>query len=194
MSGGIHRQGAEHALRTPGFHQLPGPLDEGRRLGSGDEESGPGPGLLGGLGGRLARQPHFGLEHGLFELGFAFGGISPNLNCHAVHGHTARSNGNCEDLTPADCRTAGTREGFGLTGMQLERNEHGAFVVSHVRSGSGAERIGVQPGDLLLGINGKVLEDDQALRRQVLTLRGQSRAFILVQRGAGRYHVAIPLT
>jgi serine protease Do len=81
-----------------------------------------------------------------------------------------------------------------ITGMQVERNEGGGFVVRSVRQGSGAERIGVQPGDLLLGINGRVLEDEQTLRRQILTLRGQARAFILVQRGAGRYHVAIPLT
>jgi S1-C subfamily serine protease len=52
----------------------------------------------------------------------------------------------------------------------------------------------VQPGDLLLGINGTALADASALRRQVLTLRGQSRALIVVQRGTDRYHVAIPLT
>jgi S1-C subfamily serine protease len=80
-----------------------------------------------------------------------------------------------------------------LTGMQLEAREGGGYVVSRVRNGSGAQRIGVQPGDLLLGINGRPLEGDPSLRRQVLALRGQSRAFILVQRGAGRYHVAIPL-
>ena len=81
-----------------------------------------------------------------------------------------------------------------LTGMRLDPAEQGGFVVRAVREGSGADRIGVQAGDLLLGINGTALADAKALRRQVLALRGQSRALIVVQRGNGRYHVAIPLT
>jgi serine protease Do len=81
-----------------------------------------------------------------------------------------------------------------LTGMQLDPAEQGGFVVRAVRDGSGADRIGVQPGDLLLGINGTALADANALRRQALALRGQSRALIVVQRGNDRYHVAIPLT
>jgi serine protease Do len=81
-----------------------------------------------------------------------------------------------------------------LTGMRLDPGEGGGFVVRSVRDGSGADRIGVQAGDLLLGINGTALADVNALRRQVLALRGQSRALIVVQRGNDRYHVAIPLT
>jgi hypothetical protein len=44
-----------------------------------------------------------------FVVGFAFGSaISGNLNCHAVHGHTARRNqGNCADLDAATCRSDG---------------------------------------------------------------------------------------
>ena len=80
-----------------------------------------------------------------------------------------------------------------LTGLQLEEHKGGGYLVQGVRDGSGAARIGMQEGDLLLGINGKPLQDAQALRRQVLALRGQSRALIVVQRGDGRYHVAIPL-
>jgi S1-C subfamily serine protease len=80
-----------------------------------------------------------------------------------------------------------------LTGLSLDPHDAGGFVVSAVREGSGAARIGVQTGDLLLGINGKALADEQVLRRQVLALRGQPQALIVVQRGAGRYHVTIPL-
>jgi serine protease Do len=80
-----------------------------------------------------------------------------------------------------------------LTGLVLEPHEGGGFVVRSVREGSGADRIGVQSGDLVLGINGRVLSDEQVLRRQVLALRGQVQALIVVQRGAGRYHVTIPL-
>jgi hypothetical protein len=37
-----------------------------------------------------------------FVVGFAFGGISPNLNCHAVHGRTARVR--CPSVTRDNCR------------------------------------------------------------------------------------------
>ena len=62
-----------------------------------------------------------------------------------------------------------------------------------VRPGSGAERIGFEPGDLILGINGRALADDCALHRAALDLRGRSRALVVVARRGGRYHVAVPL-
>jgi S1-C subfamily serine protease len=80
-----------------------------------------------------------------------------------------------------------------LTGMRLERSPGGVYAVAAVRQGSGAERIGVQAGDLLLAINGRALSDPASLRRSVVSLQGQTRALIMVQRGNGRYHVAIPL-
>lgn len=80
---------------------------------------------------------------------------------------------------------------LGLRLGQLQRG--GNFVVRAVRAGSGAARIGIQPGDLVLGINGRNLDDQDALRRSALELRGHHRALIVVQRGSGRYHVTIPL-
>ena len=80
-----------------------------------------------------------------------------------------------------------------LTGMRLEASEGGGFRVSAIRKGSGAARIGVLPGDSVLGINGQAIQAAADLRRSVLRLRGQSRALIVVQRGHGRYHVTIPL-
>ena len=62
-----------------------------------------------------------------------------------------------------------------------------------MRAGSGAARIGLQAGDLLLAVNGLPLQDAKALRRSALDLRGRSRALVVVQRGTGRYHVTIPL-
>jgi len=79
-----------------------------------------------------------------------------------------------------------------LTGLQLVESE-GRFQVSAVRNGSGAARIGIQAGDYVLGINGRAIAGAADLRRSVLRLRGQTRALIVVQRGNGRYHVAIPL-
>jgi serine protease Do len=81
----------------------------------------------------------------------------------------------------------------GLLGLSLERHRAGGFAVRSVREGSGAWRIGVRSGDVLLAVNGVALESEEALRRSVLDLRGRSRALIVVQRGSGRYHVTIPL-
>jgi serine protease Do len=81
-----------------------------------------------------------------------------------------------------------------LLGMQLRlREKAGNYEVRSVRAGSGAARIGIQPGDLVLGINGVALDGYEALRRSALDLRGRQRALIVVQRGSGRYHVAVPL-
>ncbi len=80
-----------------------------------------------------------------------------------------------------------------MIGVELEPLRGGGYRVSSVRSGSGAARIGIQPGDLVLGINGLALEDPDALRRSALDLRGRAQALVVVQRGSGRYHVTIPL-
>ncbi len=82
---------------------------------------------------------------------------------------------------------------FQLLGLELKPHNQGGFAVVRVRPGSGAAQIGVQPGDLLLRINGLPLDDAEALQRSVLDLRGRTRALLVVQRGAGRYHVSVPL-
>ncbi len=81
-----------------------------------------------------------------------------------------------------------------MLGFALEKAPEGGFRVMEVRSGSGAHQIGIEKGDLILGINGKPLGGQEALRRSVLDLRGRSRALVVVQRGRGRYHVTIPLS
>jgi len=80
-----------------------------------------------------------------------------------------------------------------LLGMDLAPADKGGYVVRSVRPGSGAERIGIQAGDVVLGINGRTLQDAEALRQSALDLRGRARAQVVVQRGGGRYHVTIPL-
>ena len=80
-----------------------------------------------------------------------------------------------------------------MLGVDLQPNPRGGYLVRSVRDGSGAAQIGIQSGDVVLGINGRTLEGDDALRRSVLDLRGRSHALVVVQRGEGRYHVTIPL-
>jgi serine protease Do len=80
-----------------------------------------------------------------------------------------------------------------ILGLGLAAAPGGGFTVTTVRGESGAARIGIAQGDRLLGINGKALDGEVALRKAVLDLRGRSRALIVVQRGHGRYHVAVPL-
>jgi serine protease Do len=80
-----------------------------------------------------------------------------------------------------------------LLGLTLEPAPRGGFAVSAVRAGSGAAQIGLRRGDVLLAIGGRTLSDAEALRRSVLALQGLPRALIVVARGGGRYHVALPL-
>ena len=81
-----------------------------------------------------------------------------------------------------------------MLGLALEPNERGGFRILHVTAESGAGRRGFRRGDLLLQINGRRLANRSDLQRSILALRGQSQALLVVQRGAGRYHVTVPLS
>src|SRR5262249_59778340 len=50
-------------------------------------------------------------------------------------------------------------------GLELRPAPGGGYAVSAVRAGSGAERIGIRPGGLGLGINGRLLDGGDPLRR-----------------------------
>ena len=65
--------------------------------------------------------------------------------------------------------------------------------VVEVDPAGGSARSGIEAGDRLLAINGRVLADDGALRRALIDLLGRPRALVVVQRGRGRYHVTVPL-
>ena len=72
--------------------------------------------------------------------------------------------------------------------------ERGLFRIADVRTGSGAEQIGLQPGDFVRAIDGQALENEQALRRAVLRLQGRDRTYIRVQRGRRLADVPLPLS
>jgi S1-C subfamily serine protease len=81
-----------------------------------------------------------------------------------------------------------------LLGLSLARADGGGFRVKSVRTRSAAEKIGFQADDLVLGINGRPLDNAEALRRAVLDLQGRASALVVVQRGGGRYSVTVPLS
>jgi S1-C subfamily serine protease len=93
------------------------------------------------------------------------------------------------EAAPAELADVLLREKLGL---ELRPARGGGYEVAAVRAGSGAARIGIRPGDLVLGINGHALDGAEALRRAALDLGGLSGALVVVQRGSGRYHVTIP--
>jgi serine protease Do len=78
--------------------------------------------------------------------------------------------------------------------VSLSRNPQGGYRVDQVRRGSPAAQIGIQRGDLVLGVNGRALRNDEELKRAILDLRGRHAALIVVQRGASRYHLRILLS
>jgi serine protease Do len=80
-----------------------------------------------------------------------------------------------------------------LLGVHLKQHQNGGYEVTSVRRKSAAEGVGLQEGDLILGVNGVPLQNAEALKRAMLNLRGRERALVLVRRGPGRYHVTIPL-
>ena len=97
----------------------------------------------------------------------------------------------CEVVPLSTAALAGIAER--LLGLTLRPNRAGGYVVEAVRASSGAAQIGLRKGDLLLAVNGRELADETALRRAVLDLRGREQALLVVQRGPGRYNVAVPL-
>lgn len=80
-----------------------------------------------------------------------------------------------------------------LLGTSLVPIPNGGFRVAKVRTESAAAQIGLRPGDSLVALSGRVLADDEQLKRAVLSLRGQTRALIVVERAGQRYPLALPL-
>ncbi len=80
-----------------------------------------------------------------------------------------------------------------LLGMILEPMERGGFRVVGVRPNSDAARLEIRRSDVLVAVSGRPLRGGDDLRRALLALRGRNRALVVVQRGAGRYHLSLRL-
>jgi serine protease Do len=79
-----------------------------------------------------------------------------------------------------------------LLGLQARAGD-GALVVSRVRSGSAAERIGIERGDVLLGLDGEALDSLDTLGRRLEDVRGNGEVVLSVGRGRRRYDIQVPL-
>lgn len=93
--------------------------------------------------------------------------------------------------------TAGRLDDLGWRRLGLRVQDPGkggdALVIRSVRRRSHADRAGVRPGDLLLSIDGSVLDSPSAFRSAVSALRGSSEAQVVVARGRAQYRLTLPL-
>ena len=79
-----------------------------------------------------------------------------------------------------------------LLGLELEPSQN-HYRVTSVREGSGAQKVGFEAGDQILGLSGRRVGDPASLRRAVVELRGRGRALVVVRRAARQYNVNVPL-
>jgi serine protease Do len=71
--------------------------------------------------------------------------------------------------------------------------EGDGLVVSKVRSGSPAARIGLRRGDRILGLAGSPVKSTSELRRRMIEVRGARNVVLTVGRGPYEYNVQVPL-
>ncbi len=83
--------------------------------------------------------------------------------------------------------------GWRRLGIRVAQRGKDSVVIRSVRRGSHADRAGVRPGDLLLGIDGTAIDSTDAYRRAVAALRSASEAQLDVQRGRARYRLSLPV-
>jgi S1-C subfamily serine protease len=80
-----------------------------------------------------------------------------------------------------------------LLGLQV-RDGGQALVVARVRPGSAAERVGIERGDVLLGLDGEALDSLDALGRRLDDARDHGGVVLSVGRGQRRYDIQLPLS
>ena len=77
-------------------------------------------------------------------------------------------------------------------GIRIDEDADG-LVVSSVRRGSPAARIGVERGDRVLGLGGAAVATRAELRRQLIQTRRARSVLLSVGRGPYQYNVPVPL-
>ncbi|MFN8545083.1 MAG: trypsin-like peptidase domain-containing protein [Candidatus Binatia bacterium] len=79
-----------------------------------------------------------------------------------------------------------------LLGLALEPKGED-LVVTRIRSGSPAARIGVERGDRLLGLGGAPLRSQAEFRRKMIEVRTKRGVLLSIGRGPYQYNINVPL-
>jgi serine protease Do len=82
-------------------------------------------------------------------------------------------------------------ESLGI-GVKTDPRGRGA-AVARVRAGSAADRVGIQPGDLITAIGGRDIDGEEAFHRRFATLRNSNNLLLSVLRGRFLYRVTVPI-
>lgn len=76
-------------------------------------------------------------------------------------------------------------------GLRLKPGS-GAMSVIAVRPGSSANRIGLEPGDVLLRVNQAPVPNAEAFKEAIIQARGKPSVLLLVRRGGRGYYLTLP--
>ncbi len=68
----------------------------------------------------------------------------------------------------------------------------GAMVITAVRPGTPASRVGLEPGDALLRVNQQPVGTSESFREAISQARGKQSVLLLVKRGTRGYYLTLP--
>ena len=80
---------------------------------------------------------------------------------------------------------------FGRWGLTLAPSKQGALAVAKIRPGSPAQKLGLEPGDLVLKLGGIVLERPEDFADAYARYRMRNSLLLLVVRDGRRYYVKL---
>ena len=76
-------------------------------------------------------------------------------------------------------------------GLRLKPAPGGMSIIA-VRPGTAANRIGLEPGDLLLRVNQQQVPTAEAFKEAIIQARGKPSVLLLVKRGGRGYYLTLP--
>ncbi len=77
-------------------------------------------------------------------------------------------------------------------GLRLKQVEGAGMVITAVRPGTPAARIGLEPGDAVRRVNNVPVATSDAFREAIITARGKPSVLLLVVRGNRGYYLTLP--
>ncbi len=77
-------------------------------------------------------------------------------------------------------------------GLRVKPGGRGGMVITAVRPGSSAARVGLEPGDAVARLNNVTLGSGDAFRDALIAARGSRTVLLVVQRGNNGYYITLP--